>query len=71
MSDGCEWNPVADELSYDTDAHYRQAPAEVIVGANGQYRLCSACAALPRFRRFKKRPIVRHNRSRTSRSLLM
>lgn len=41
------------------DATGCQRPAAVIVGADGQWRLCSECAALPAFDRFKRRKAIR------------
>lgn len=64
MKDGCEWNPGADRAaSSDSDEHYRTTAAEVIVGANGQWRLCASCAALPQFKRFRVRRKIEPPRS--------
>jgi len=58
MKDGCEWNPAEDRLTRsDEESH---APAEVILGTNGDYRLCVKCSLGPRFRHYRvSRPIVR------------
>lgn len=57
LDDPCEWNPDEGRACYEDEAHAR---AEVIVGANGRWRLCTSCAKLPEFRRFRVRlPIVR------------
>lgn len=48
----CEFFPVEQRAAWDHEVH---AEAEVIVGANGQWRLCKACAALPFFNRFRNR----------------
>lgn len=56
--DGCEWNPSRDGEAWEGDAHFWANRATVLVGANGNYRLCASCAALPRFQRFKHRAIV-------------
>jgi hypothetical protein len=50
--DPCEWDP-----DNDTDGVVGQehAPAELIVGANGEWRLCKPCAELPRFARYTVR----------------
>ena len=57
MRNPCEYNPVTERAAYGNEVHAR---ADVIVGANGQWRLCMSCAALPTFRRFRRRkPIVR------------
>lgn len=37
--------------------------ATMSVGANGQWRLCDICAALPQFARFRKRKPLRRARS--------
>lgn len=58
MTDGCEWNPGGDRPAYDGDAHHLEARAEVIVGADGQWRLCGSCARLPRFARFRVRKAI-------------
>ena len=57
--DNCEWNPSENRAAYDIDDHYLNTPARVIVGADGQWRLCESCAALPRFKRFRKRVPIR------------
>lgn len=51
-SSACEWNPTEGREAYSGENH---ALATVLVGSNGNYRLCAECAALPRFRRFRKR----------------
>jgi hypothetical protein len=54
----CEWNPSADRPVY---AHEeRHGPATVNVrGFEGGIHLCDACAALPRFKRFRaRRPLT-------------
>ena len=48
----CEYNPAARRASHCTEHH---AVATTIVGANGKWRLCDSCAALPEFRRFRSR----------------
>ena len=49
----CEWNWEAGRPAYYNDPWH--ACATWIVGADGQWRLCDACAKLPRFRRFRVR----------------
>lgn len=56
---GCEWDPERNDLAFGTDHHHQTSPATMIVGANGQFRLCDSCAALPRFKRFRVRKPVR------------
>jgi len=52
-----EYNPEEKRAAYSDEIH---APAEVIVGAGGKWRLCKKCAALPEFKKFRKRiPITR------------
>ena len=58
FNDPCEWNPDKNRACYFDEAH---AEADFIVGANGQWRLCKKCAALPKFKRFKKTKI-RHSK---------
>lgn len=52
IKDPCEYNPNEHRACYENEVH---APAEWIVGANGKWRLCSKCAALPEFKRFRVR----------------
>jgi hypothetical protein len=61
VPDGCEWNPRLDAPAIETDAHHRSAPADLIVGADGRWRLCAACAKLPAFARLKVRRPVRRS----------
>ena len=56
--DGCHWNPQKQRGSLPGDAHFRLTHASVLVGARDvtkanaiQYRLCEACARLPRWHR--------------------
>lgn len=72
MTDGtCEWDPVRGQpaavvvvpvVPVDWDRRERQgcpSPATLCVGANGDWHLCATCAALPCFRRFRRRvPLV-------------
>ena len=56
IPDRCEWDPeLAVAAGLDSGC---QRPAAVIVGADGQWRLCSECAALPTFKRFKRRKTI-------------
>lgn len=58
--DGCEWNPETNRPAEFGDRHFNDAHATVIVGGQINYRLCDSCAALPNFKRMKKRvPIER------------
>lgn len=50
--DLCEYNPEEKRAAY---AHEQHARAEMVVGANGKWRLCGACAALPEFKKFRSR----------------
>lgn len=54
--DPCEYNPDEARAAYGCEVH---AAAELIVGANGKWRLCAACAALPAFKRFRRRIPIR------------
>jgi len=53
--DPCEWNPAKSAAAFGCEVH---AAAELIVGADGQWRLCGSCAALPEFNRFKIRKVI-------------
>lgn len=63
LDDPCEWNPEKDRPGaghhqqglgwYDYDGCQNQAA--LIVGADGKWRLCRSCAALPRFNRYRVR----------------
>lgn len=53
----CEWNPTADRPSQSGDPPH--ADATVSLGADGDWHLCEACAALPRFARFRTRKPLR------------
>lgn len=57
VPDGCEWSPTRNAAAYADDPHLLSTPATVLVGSDGNFRLCADCAALPRFLRFKKTPI--------------
>lgn len=52
IRDPCEWNPDEKRAAYSNECH---AAAEFIVGANGKWRLCATCAALPEFKVLRKR----------------
>lgn len=55
--DPCEWHPAADRPAIIGDAPH--ADATVSLG-DGDWHLCAACAALPRFARFTmRRPLRR------------
>lgn len=52
----CEWNPIfhtpaADDTADSNCPNY----ATLSVGASGQWHLCDSCAALPAFKRFRRR----------------
>lgn len=55
--DGCEWNPKTMSGAYESDTHFRETRATMLVGADGQWRLCRSCAELPYFARYNKKPI--------------
>lgn len=73
MTDGtCEWDPergqpaavvVVPVVPTDWDRRERQGctnRAMLSVGANGEWHLCDTCAALPDFKRFRRRvPLAR------------
>lgn len=59
MSDGCEWNPAKGRAATSHCRHYLDTRSEVIVGANGEWRLCRSCAESPAFKRYRvRRPIL-------------
>lgn len=51
-NDPCEYNPDEKRAAWENEVH---AQADFVVGANGQWRLCASCAALPEFKRYRKR----------------
>lgn len=53
----CEWDPV-NNRAHDGVIGC-PSEAEISVGANGQWHLCEECAALPQFKRFRKRTALR------------
>ena len=64
LTNPCEWDPANKRPAqghYDdrtrewTNYEGCRNPAEILVGAKGQWRLCQHCAVLPEFRRFRKR----------------
>jgi hypothetical protein len=55
--DPCEWDPIYKRAVYLGDDH---ASADLIVGSNGEWRLCAECAKLPEFKHFRRvKPISR------------
>ena len=58
--DLCEWNPETNnesEVIFENNRYFHHGCpnfAQKLVGANGDYRLCNNCAALPKFKRFRK-----------------
>lgn len=53
----CEYNPDAKRAAYEHEQGHGEAT--VCVGRNGRWHLCAECAALPEFKRLKKKPLVR------------
>ena len=51
--DTCEWDPGREAPATHFGPCYNEAVWSV--GANGEWHLCHSCAALPRFKRFRKR----------------
>lgn len=52
----CEWNPDAGRAAFSNEQGH--APATILVGRGSpNWHLCESCAALPRFARYKKRPL--------------
>ena len=57
-SDPCDWNPDKNEPAWvGSEPH---AFAEVMVGAKGKFRLCKSCAALQRFKKYRKREPIEY-----------
>lgn len=57
-SDPCDWNPSKERgLWIEEEPHF---VAEVMVGAGGKFRLCQKCAALPRFKKYRKREPIEY-----------
>jgi hypothetical protein len=57
--DHCEWNPTDNCAAGSSDEHYLATVAKVSVGTGaGNFHVCDACAALPRFSRMKRRPLA-------------
>lgn len=54
--DPCEWNPEMGRASYTDEFH---AVAEIIVGADGAWRLCAKCVALKIFKQYRKRVAIK------------
>ena len=48
----CEYNPATGKAAFWSEVH---ASADWIVGHNGKWRLCAACAALPEFKNYRVR----------------
>lgn len=55
--DECEWNPEKSRAKYYGEPCPNEATT--IVGADGRWRLCDFCAALPAFKRFRSRIPIR------------
>lgn len=55
FSHPCEWNSEKGRAAYDHEVH---AEANIIVGANGQWRLCVECAKLSNFVRYRVRKMI-------------
>ena len=59
----CEWNPAANRGRFaHEDACSKPATVSVGTTLSNNYHLCPDCAALPRFRRFKKRVLKQERR---------
>lgn len=68
LKDPCEYDPKAPD-GLNRGEQYRggryfnmsgcRNRSELIVGANGKWRLCRSCAALPRFKRYRVRKEIK------------
>ena len=56
--DPCEWDPTRDAPATTTEGCRNRA--DLIVGADGKWRLCFSCARLPRFKRLRLRAPISH-----------
>ena len=56
--DPCEWDPTRDSPATTTEGCRNRA--DLIVGADGKWRLCFSCARLPRFKRLRLRAPIPH-----------
>lgn len=61
----CEWNRVEQRPTRGDDAH--QSEATIMVGAQGQWHLCDSCAALPEFKRYRVRKLLRRSQAASPR----
>ena len=67
MTELCEWNPERDEPATEVKSTHQRwgciRPAIWAVGSANKWHLCDYCAALPRFKRLRKRiPLDREPR---------
>jgi hypothetical protein len=53
----CEWNPTKNEPATGFDGCENEAVIRAGTSVPNNWHLCEACAALPRFKRLKKRPL--------------
>ena len=60
IKDPCFYYPKEKRAAYDFEVH---AVAVFIVGAKGKWRLCAECAALPEFKRYRKRKAIERKQS--------
>lgn len=57
IKDPCEYNPKEKRAAYENEVH---AEAEIILGWNGDWRLCKECASLKKFNHYTTRkPITK------------
>jgi hypothetical protein len=55
FTDPCEYNPDEKREAYEHEAH---ASADIILGYHNEWRLCSKCASLDRFKKYRiRKPI--------------
>lgn len=63
MAERCEYNPVLKQPSWEpplpTDC---RNDATLSVGANGQWHVCDACAALPEFAKYRRRKPLKRDK---------
>jgi hypothetical protein len=57
----CEWNPAENQEAYTTDKPHANAIWQI--GTNTTWHLCDQCARLPRFRKYKKRDLLKNKKT--------
>lgn len=61
MIELCEWWPVGDRSATGRPGERCPNPATLSVGTKNNWHVCDSCAALPRFKRLRRRVPLRRN----------